>query len=212
MATPRYDTLTVGPLDTNCYLLYDEEGQALIVDPGDEADRILAAIAQRGLQVAGVLLTHVHFDHMMAAGAVARATGAPVIVPAADAPALSDPRRSLIGMAQRRALSLHADRLVTEGDTVAAGAMTFTAMHTPGHTPGSTCYVTEGLLIAGDTLFEGSVGRTDFPGGNGVELRRSLARLAGLEGDYTVLPGHGPSTTLDNERAANPYLWEASRA
>lgn len=209
-------TLPVGPLQANCYLVYDESGDGVVIDPGGEADRLLLAIRGRGIRVGAVLLTHAHVDHMAAADAVLRETGAPLLVHEADAPALSDPTRNLSAVFPELcggALpALCADSLLRDGDTVKAGTLCFTVLHTPGHTPGSCCYLLDlaeppetppgnGLyvgghvLFSGDTLFSGGCGRTDFPGGSEREMRRSLRRLSELPHVYTVYPGHGGETT-----------------
>ncbi len=198
--------LPVGPLQANCYILSDGGKNAVVIDPGGEAPRILAEIRKRELRIQYILLTHVHFDHMMAATEVREATGAPLLVPKEDADALADPRRSLVGMLPVAGTVPTPDRLLTEGERIGEGELTLTVLATPGHTPGSVCYRGDGILLTGDTLFAGSVGRTDFPGGDGTALRRSLRRLSNLEGEYTVLPGHGPETSLETERRTNPYM------
>lgn len=200
--------LKVGMLPTNCYLLYDKNGQGVVVDPGGDEDLILDTIAQHRLHIAHILLTHVHFDHILAAQAVQRATGADLLVPRADEPALSDGRRSLLSefMDGEAVPLLKADRLLDDGDSVTAGELTIRVLHTPGHTPGSSCYLCENTLLSGDTLFAGEVGRTDFPGGSEHAIRKSVRRLAELEGDYRVLPGHDEETTLSAERRQNPYM------
>ena len=206
----RVFCLPVGELATNCYLAADENGNAAVIDPGDGAQEILARAAQEGLTIAAILLTHAHYDHMLAAAEVRAATGAPVCVYADDQPALTDPVRSLTAFfAPGRMPELTADRVVREGDVIEAGGLRFTVLHTPGHTPGSCCYQCRRTLFSGDTLFMDSEGRTDFPGGDPHALAASLRRLAALEGDYAVYPGHGPATTLSRERAENPYLQRA---
>lgn len=206
----RVFSLPVGELATNCYLAADENGNAAVIDPGDGAQEILARAAQEGLTIAAILLTHAHYDHMLAAAEVRTATGAPVCVYADDQPALTDPVRSLTAFfAPGRMPELTADRVVREGDVIEAGGLRFTVLHTPGHTPGSCCYLCRRTLFSGDTLFMDSEGRTDFPGGDPHALAASLRRLAALEGDYAVYPGHGPATTLSRERAENPYLQRA---
>ncbi|HJD23050.1 MAG TPA: MBL fold metallo-hydrolase [Firmicutes bacterium] len=199
--------LPVGPLQANCCLLSDEEKNTVVVDPGGDAGRILEEIRRRGLLVQAVLLTHVHFDHMLAAGEIQAASGAPLWVPQGDEAALADPSRSLLAElpAQNR-LALRADRLVRDGEILHVGGLQLEVLATPGHTPGSSCYRCENVLLTGDTLFKGGVGRTDFPGGDSCALSRSLRRLANLQGDYTVVPGHGPATTLAAERQSNPYM------
>lgn len=201
--------LPVGGLQTNCYILYGDDAahNGVVVDPGAEPDRILRAIAAENVTVRYILLTHVHFDHILAVKEILQATGAPLLVHRGDQAALTDPQLSLVGaVLPGQRYDLTADRLLTDGDTVTAGALTFTVLHTPGHTPGSVCYVCGDVLVAGDTLFGGSAGRTDLPGGDPNALFRSLRRLAELEGDYTVLPGHGEETTLERERRCNPFM------
>ena len=200
-------TVVVGALAENCYLLRTEEGGGWIVDPGDEPQRILMAVKENSFTPQAVLLTHVHFDHMGAAAAVCAALGLPLWVGAADEGALSDPVRNLSALFGGPTLnSLRADRLLREGDRLRQGSETLSVLETPGHTPGGICLVGEGLIISGDTLFEASAGRTDFPGGNPAALRASLQKLASLPGDYTVYPGHGAATTLDTERRHNPFM------
>lgn len=202
------ETLVVGPLRTNCYLVYDEVSrEAFVVDPGDEASHILDAVAKNNLRVQAVVLTHVHFDHILACEAVCRDLNAPLYVGAGDEAALIDDDRNLMRyFAPHSHLSLAADRLLYEGDVLTLGEQSLTVMETPGHTPGSICLLGEEVLIAGDTLFCGGVGRTDFPGGDTATLRRSLARLMAIEGDRRVYPGHDMPATLARERATNPYV------
>lgn len=202
------ETLVVGPLQTNCYLVYDgETHEAVIIDPGDEPQRILSAVAERELDVQAVVLTHVHFDHVLACEAVCHALGVPLYVGAGDEDALIDDNRNLMRyFAPHEHLSLVADRLLYEGDELTLGEQTLTVLETPGHTPGCICLLGEEILIAGDTLFCGGVGRTDFPGGDVATLRRSLRRLMAIDGDRRVYPGHDMLTTLAQERATNPYV------
>lgn len=198
---------SVGNLGTNCYIVSDDGGHAAIIDPGGDAKRILNAVKLKNLTVDCVLLTHAHFDHIMAAEEIRAATDAQLCVGAGDAPMLADARFNLSAMVYpERAVELMADRLLVEGDTVCFGNATLTVMETPGHTRGGVCYLGEDVLFSGDTLFAGSIGRTDLPGGDMTVLRRSLARLAALDDDYTVYPGHGEETTLSFEKTANPYL------
>lgn len=198
---------SVGNLGTNCYIVSDDGGHAAIIDPGGDAQRILGSVKDKNLTVDLVLLTHAHFDHIMAAEEIRVATGAQLCVGAGDAPMLADAQFNLSAMVYpERAVELTADRLLVEGDTVCFGNATLTVMETPGHTRGGVCYLGEDVLFSGDTLFAGSIGRTDLPGGDMTVLRRSLARLASLDGDLTVYPGHGEETTLSFEKAANPYL------
>lgn len=201
--------IPVGALQANCYIVYDDQKQAVVIDPGAEGERILDEIRTRGLTVHEVMLTHVHFDHIQASKEVVEATGAGFVVPEADAPALTDGRMNLVALFGLPEAEMPLPtRLVKEGDTVQAGELYFTVIETPGHTPGSCCYLCGDALFTGDTLFQGSSGRTDFPGGSFYQLKASLEKLAGLEGDYTVLPGHDGQTTLESERVNNPFINE----
>ena len=197
---------SVGTLGTNCYIVSDN-GRAAIIDPGGDAQRILNAVKCNNLTVDHILLTHAHFDHIMAVDELCEATGAPVYVGAGDAPMLYDANFNLSAMVYpEQMVERTADRLLFEGDVVRVGDTSLTVMETPGHTRGSICLVGENVLFTGDTLFDGSIGRTDLPGGDMSVLRRSLERLAALEGDYTVYAGHGEETTLSFQKKANPYL------
>ena len=203
----RVTYYSVGGLGTNCYIVSDGSGHAAIIDPGGDAKRVLDYVKGNNLTVDFILLTHAHFDHIMAAEEIRTATGAQLCVGAGDAPMLADARRNLSAMVYpTKAVTLTADRLLAEGDTVSFGNAALTVMETPGHTRGGVCYIGEDVLFSGDTLFAGSIGRTDLPDGDMTVLRRSLTRLAALDGDYTVYPGHGEETTLSFEKAANPYL------
>ncbi len=197
----------VGDLGTNCYIVCSSDGHAVIIDPAANADKICLYVKGNNITVDSVLLTHAHFDHILAVSAVCEAVGAPLCVGAADASMLADPQRNLSGLVMPQCpVALTADRLLREGDTILFGDAVLTVMETPGHTPGGVSYVGDGVLITGDTLFAGSIGRTDLPGGDMTLLRRSLARLASLDGDYVIYPGHGETSTLMYEKQANSYL------
>lgn len=198
--------LPLGALQANCYLLSDEEGATAVIDPGDEAGTILETVRAGELAVESILLTHAHFDHILAADELRRETGAPVYVYETDAPALADPRRSLTVLAKGGAGLLRADRLLKDGEELRVGRLAVSVLHTPGHTPGSCCFLCGDALFSGDTLFAGSIGRTDFPGGDDQAMAASLRMLAALEPGIRVFPGHGESTTLSKERMENPYL------
>lgn len=195
----------VGAYQANCVILSDENGSLAVIDPGDEAPRLLARLQESGETVVAILLTHAHFDHLLAVRELQEATGAPLYVHAADAAALTDAELSLIPPS-RLPYSLTADRLLSDGDTVTVGELVLEVLHTPGHTPGSCCYRCGDLLVTGDTLFRGSVGRTDFPGGSTAALFNSLRRLAALPETLRVIAGHGEETTLGRECRCNPYL------
>lgn len=195
----------VGALQANCVCLSDENGHLAVVDPGEEASRLWAHITALGGTVEAILLTHVHFDHILAVRELQEKCGAPLLVHEADAEALSDPARSLIPP-YNLPYPLKADRLLHDGDTVAVGDMMLEVLHTPGHTPGSCCYRCGDVLASGDTLFAGSIGRTDLPGGDTATMFRTLRRLAELPDSLRILPGHGEETTLARERLYNPFL------
>lgn len=190
-------TIPVGFYKVNCYVVRAGEGLAAVVDPGDDAERILALLEREGLRAACVLLTHAHWDHVGAVADVAGAHGAPVMLHRADLPMLEEwsPR------------PVEPARFLDHGDTVEVGDLRCDVLHTPGHTPGSVCYRWDGGLFSGDTLFAGAVGRWDFPGGSREDLMRSLReRVLTLPDDLAVYPGHGPATSIGRERRDNPHL------
>lgn len=183
-------TLTLGDLQTNCYLVSEESGVTAVIDPGDEPQAILARAAQEQLQIKAVLLTHGHFDHVGGVRAIHDATGCPVWMHG---------RENALPPVMTNGKLFFTD-LYEEGKTVQVGKLRFSVLETPGHTPGSVCLRCENVLFSGDTLFAGSYGRTDFPGSSPADMRKSLSRLAAIPENCTVLPGHGEATTLDRER------------
>lgn len=202
----RTDRLALGPLDTNCYVVTDEEaGAALVIDPAGFDDRLLAAIGES--RVVAIMLTHCHFDHLGGVARLKATTGAPLVVHAQDAAFVTsseDNGGAMFGFVET---APPADRVVEDGDVIACGSIDFEVMHTPGHTPGGICLYTKGHLFSGDTLFAGSVGRTDFPRGDGRALARSVATKVAVLPDETVVhPGHGPESTIGRERRVNPFF------
>ncbi|MEW6106443.1 MAG: MBL fold metallo-hydrolase [Bacillota bacterium] len=199
-------TVRVGALDTNCYIVGCERSRkALVIDPGAEPERIVAALRADILECEVIVNTHGHVDHIAANGAVKAATGAAIAIHAQDARALVDPsvNLSILAMPGARGIeSPRADRLLAEGDEVVAGSVRLRVVHTPGHTPGSISLVGDGVVFSGDTLFaDGGIGRTDFPGGSYDSLVRSIEeKLFSLPDETVVYPGHGPSTTIGRER------------
>lgn len=202
----RVRRLTVGPLGTNSWIADDGEGTpAILIDPASEAEKLLEAVG--GAAIAAVVLTHGHFDHLEAAAEVCEATGAPLLVHEADAPFITSAEGTGGAMFGFHACAPPADRTLVHGDEIEAGSIRLEVLHTPGHTPGCICLYGSGHLFSGDTLFASSVGRTDFPRGDGQALRRSIAeRLAPLPDVTVVHPGHGPDTTIGRERAVNPFF------
>ena len=174
----------------------------MIVDPGDEAPRIVSLVEERGLTVEAIVLTHAHFDHLMAVKEVQEHTGAPLFIHEADARILNDPAHTLVAFPYK----LTPDRLLREGNTVTVGTMNFTVLHTPGHTEGCICLLGEDVLFAGDTLFAGSVGRVDLPGADVAKQRETLKRLKTMPSHLRVLSGHGAETTLGMEQQTNPFM------
>jgi glyoxylase-like metal-dependent hydrolase (beta-lactamase superfamily II) len=210
MAGTAVEGLTLGELDTNCWIVSDGAGGPLVViDPAGEAESLIAALG--GRSVAVVVLTHGHFDHLGAATAVLEATGAPLLVHSADAAAVTNAAANGGLVFGFSAVAPAPDRELEDGDVVEAGALRLEVIHTPGHTPGSICLFDMSAdggphLFSGDTLLAGSVGRTDFPGGDPRELRASIGRLAALPPETLVHPGHGPDTTIAREARTN-FFW-----
>ena len=206
---------TVGPVAENCYLLRAEgSDRALIVDPGDEADRILAAVDELGVTVEGILLTHCHFDHIGAVAPVARETGAPVWCPQIEVPVLADIMSFVPFPGIGPYESYEADETVSGGERLDLAGHEIDVLFTPGHSPGHVTYSIpdQGALFSGDVLFQGSVGRTDLPGGDWATLLESIRGLVeGHPEETTVYPGHMGITTLGAERASNPFLAELAR-
>lgn len=202
--------LEVGVVAANCYLLIcPDTRQAVLMDPGDEPSRILGLVEQEKVQVVHIINTHGHVDHIGANKAVKEATAASILIHELDAPALIDPRRSLSLYTGGREAGPPADRLLQEGDTIQVGSITLHVLHTPGHTPGgiSLYEPTAEVVFTGDTLFAGSIGRTDFPGGSYQEIIRSIKeKLLVLPPATIVYPGHGPSTRIEIEAQTNPFL------
>ena len=207
--------LTVGQIAENCFLFRPEGGdKLLVVDPGDEADRILAAVEATGAEVEAILLTHTHFDHIGAVAPVARATGAPVYVPEIEKPVLADIMAYVPWEGFGPFESYDADETLSGGETLELAGLTLDVIFTPGHSPGHVTYSVRGedAIFSGDVLFQGSVGRVDLPGGDWPTLAGSIARLLDSHGDETVVhPGHMGLTTLGGERATNPFLQASAR-
>ena len=206
--------LTVGPIAENCFILRKEGAdKALVVDPGEEPERILAEIEQTGAAVEAILITHCHFDHVGAVAPLARATGAPVYVPEIEVPVLADIMSfTMPGFGPYE--SYEADEVVKGGEALELAGLTLDVLFTPGHSPGHVTYAVrdEEAIFSGDVLFQGSVGRVDLPGGDGPTLLRSIqALLDAHPAETAVYPGHMGATTLGAERATNPFLAELAR-
>jgi hydroxyacylglutathione hydrolase len=204
------EMLTVGPVAENCFLLRREgSDRLLVVDPGEEEGRILAAIEATGAEVEAILLTHCHFDHIGAVAPVAKATGAPVYCPEIELPLLADIMAFVPWEGFGPFESYEADEIVRGGEVLELAGMELEVIFTPGHSPGHVTYAVRGepAIFSGDVLFQGSVGRVDLPGGDGPTLLASIGRLLDAFPDETVVhPGHMGLTTLGAERATNPFL------
>lgn len=201
---PTIHTLPLGDYQTNTYIVSGNDKNCAIIDPGFEPQTILAKVNELGLTVDAVLLTHGHFDHVGAAEKIVAATGCELWMHKAD---FSRPGDAINRYLYPLSGSTSADILFySEGDKVIAGSLPFIVLSTPGHTPGSVCLLCEDFLFSGDTLFAGSCGRTDLPGGDAGAIRQSLHRLSLLDRPFHVYPGHGCATTLQEERRENPYL------
>lgn len=196
-----------GICETNSYILSDENGVCAIVDPEGIASQYINYIKLNGLKPECILLTHAHFDHIGAMEGLKNEYSIPVYAGEEEKSVLNDPHINLtemIGVGK----SYEADRYLKNGEEFSVGNMSFRTVFTPGHTCGSVCYFSGDVLIAGDTLFMGSCGRTDFPTGDWGEMEKSLQMLKNMEGDYKVLSGHGPETTLATERRTNMFMRE----
>ena len=204
------ETFPVGPLQCNCTLLGDEAtGDAIVIDPGDEVSRIHARLTTLGLKLKQILITHAHIDHVGGALKLKRITGAPILLTENDLPllAMMDEQAAWLGVAPPE--TALPDESLTDGQQVGLPSYPAQVIHTPGHTQGSVClhFVPLKMVLAGDTLFSGSIGRTDLPGGDYGQIIDSIeSRLLALPDETRVIPGHGPATTIGNERRTNPFL------
>jgi len=200
--------MAVGPIAANAYIVYKDISEAFIIDPGADADKIIKMLEKKGIAtVTHILLTHGHFDHIGAVADIKEKTGAKVCIHTRDASMLQSDKDNLSLFAGVGVKKTNADVIFQGGETINAAGIDVSVVHTPGHSGGSVCYAAGENLFSGDTLFNRSIGRTDFPGSSESEYRRTLQiTLPGLGRDYKVYTGHGTNTTLYSEFANNPFL------
>jgi len=205
-----HEIFPVGPLHCNCSIVGDEQTrEAMVIDPGDDIEDVLAIVQRHGLTVKQIVITHAHIDHIGGAAKLKRVTGAPVLLNVNDQALLKmlDVQASWLGMRPPEQTTIDAG--LETGDKLHAGSLVADVLHTPGHTEGSVClyFAAQKKLIAGDTLFAGSIGRTDLPGGSFKKIMASLlGPVLALPDETIVIPGHGPLTTIGDERETNPFL------
>ncbi len=199
-----------GVFAVNSYLVISEKGNAALIDAPAGGERILAEARKNGAEIKKILITHGHCDHIESLAEIAEETGAQVYIHTLDAPKLTD---SYTNLSDYFSDYLHGSawqydkaETITDGDIITLDELSFTVMHTPGHTGGSVCYIIGDVMFSGDTLFKSSVGRTDMPDGDTAKLLQSLKRLAEIDGDYRLLSGHGGESKLSREKISNPYM------
>ena len=203
----RLQTFALGMLAANCYLLGCGEGICCIFDIGESPALLLQTLKEQQLTVGAILLTHGHYDHIAGVEEVRALSGAPVYIHQADAGMLTDGRANLAyQLTDAPFRKVQNFTTVTDGDVLHVGSRDIQVLHTPGHTPGGVCYLTEEMLFSGDTLFCGSIGRTDFPGSDPAQMQNSLKKIATLPDALQVFPGHGSATDMAREKHGNPYL------
>ena len=204
--------LTLSPLATNCYIVKTDENSGVVIDPADSADIILAAAEEKDIQLKKILLTHGHFDHTGAAAAIKEKLNIPLYIHTDDECMLSDGEKALAYFCPEKPFNkVEADLLVKDGDVVSQDGVKFRVLHTPGHSAGSVCYIVDiadglNLMFAGDTIFKDSIGRSDGYSGDYIVQQKTLDKLKNMAEDYLIYPGHGPSTTLLEEKRFNPFI------
>jgi hydroxyacylglutathione hydrolase len=205
----KISAMAVGPIQSNCYIVWDEKtGEGIVIDPGDEAGRILKTIEENGVKIGAIVCTHAHFDHVGGVTGVKRKTGAKVAVSRDDLELFMHAGRQGMLWGFHIEQPSAPDMLLAEGDEIKTGALKFTVLSTPGHSPGGICLYGEGVLFTGDTVFAGSVGRTDLPGGSSDDLKKSFSRIVSLPPATRILPGHGPESTVGEEKETNFIVYE----
>jgi hydroxyacylglutathione hydrolase len=202
------EILTVGELETNCYILgYEKTKQCVVIDPGGDFEIIEDHLKKLKLKVKYIILTHGHVDHIGALAQLKKVTGAEILIHSKDSAMLYDPHQNLSIFSGDKITATKADKLLEEGDIIQCGGIKLEVLHTPGHTPGSISLLIDKMIFTGDALFCGSIGRTDFPGSSYQKLISSIKdKILSREDDLIIYPGHGPSSTIGEERRNNPFL------
>jgi hydroxyacylglutathione hydrolase len=205
----KIENIVVGPLQVNCYIVYDEDSlEALVVDPGDEAEKIIRLIEAGRLKVSNIVCTHAHFDHIGAVRRLKEKTGSQVIIQKEDFEIYMRADEQAVSWGFQIEQPPEPDIYVVDGDEVGVGRSRFKVLHTPGHSPGGICLYGEGVIFTGDTIFAGSVGRTDFYGGSIAELKKSFSKIISLPPETRIFSGHGPLTTVKKEKEYNFFVQE----
>ncbi len=201
-------SMELGNLQTNCYIIAEKSSQkAVVIDPADEGERIYQLIEERGWMLEKIVLTHGHFDHIRGLNALKQRNAVEVLIHQADSDMLTNAEKNFSLFLGNPFTTDKADGFLKEGETIKIGSLELGVIHTPGHTPGSVCFLGDGLAVVGDTLFRSSIGRTDLPGSSTEQLLRSIRQsLLVLSDETRVYPGHGPQTTIGIERRGNPFL------
>lgn len=208
----KIDWRTVGPFQENSYLVRDADtGRAVLIDPGAEAERLVEMVRSAGVTLEGIWLTHAHVDHIGAIAEVKRVWDVPVYLHPADRPLYDRGAMQAAAYGFRIEQPPVPERELAEGDVLTLGDTRFEVIHVPGHAPGHVAFVTDGLMLGGDLLFAGSIGRTDLPLADPDRMMESLERVCGLPDDVVVYPGHGPATSIGQERTSNPFLTGMAR-
>lgn len=202
------ECLTVGPLMENCYILGDEKTRsAAVIDPGDEAQRIVEKLAKKKLKCTHILLTHAHVDHISGINGVVEATGAKVYMHRGDSLMLKSAPVQALAFGMKPFLPPKVEKYLEDGEIIEIGELKVKVLHTPGHSSGGICFLVGNCIFVGDTIFQGSIGRTDLPGGNYNELINSIeTKIFTLPDETTIYPGHGPETTVGYEKKYNPFF------
>lgn len=203
----EFETITVGALETNCYLVFDKERNSIIIDPGGEPEKISSFIDSRNLKPLMIINTHGHADHCGGNKFLKERYSIPVLMHQADVEILNSFENKFIFPLMKGGLPPFPDKFLKDGELIKFGGTSLKIIHTPGHTPGSISIFVDGILFPGDLIFSGSVGRTDLPGGSWFELINSIKnKILTLPDETIILPGHGPSTTVREEKESNPFL------